>query len=59
MKKYFIHKIDENGSGRCVLEIQAHTIEGAWLGVKFWFLSGTFYVIAADGYTGQLFTKEV
>ena len=57
MKKFYIHKIDETGAGRCVLEIQAQTIENAWNGCKSWFIAGTFYVISADGYTGKIFEK--
>lgn len=58
MKKYFIHKIDETGRGRCVLEIEAETIAAAWMGCKSWFTDGIYYIVNADGYEGQRHTIE-
>lgn len=52
--KYYIHKI-ENGRGRCVLEIEAETVNGAWAFCESRFDTGRYYVISSDGYTGGEF----
>lgn len=55
--KYYIHKIETDGRGRCVLELETASIENALSYIASFFeTDGTYYIFGADGYTSQRYT---
>jgi hypothetical protein len=57
MKKYYIYKIDENGTPHKKYAIMALNIENVWQSEKVWFTNGIFLITSANGLEGKIFIK--
>lgn len=59
MTTYCINRVTYGEPERTVMEVEAMSVEMAWLGSKSWFIAGTFYVFPKGDYdAGCQFTKE-
>lgn len=52
MGTYCINRVEYGRPETTVLEVEANTLTAAWLGSKFWFNHGTFYVFPKGNYAG-------